>query len=342
MPAVPAPAKVLVTGASGFIAAWVVKSLLDVGYTVVGTVRSKAKGEYLQKAFAEYGDKFSYLIVADIEKEGAFDKAVVGVDAVEHVASPFHFKADDPQELIGPAVKGTTGILESIKKNAPGVKRVVITASVACIVYDKGKPSTFDETDWNKESVEVVEKLGKAASPIHKYRASKVLAERAAWDFVEKNKGTISFDLVTINPPMVFGPVIHEVSHPDSLNTSVQMLHQKVTAAEVPQEQLTAGAGNFVDVRDVALAHVAGLQKQEAGGNRYITSAGAFTWQDVLDSIHASGNYPDVPKGTPGSGKATQQNVFLSGKAEKELGIKFRTIEEVGPATFASLKERGF
>lgn len=94
---------------------------------------------------------------------------MVGVDAVEHTASPFHFKANDPNgallpliphvpllttlsihtELIGPAVKGTVGILESIKKNAPGVKRVVITSSVASIVHDKPRPSTgyltFDE-----------------------------------------------------------------------------------------------------------------------------------------------------------------------------------------------------
>ncbi|KAG8910072.1 methylglyoxal reductase (NADPH-dependent) gre2, partial [Tulasnella sp. 408] len=168
------------------------------------TLRSDSKGKYLQNLFKDHGDRFSYVIVEDIAKEGAFDKAVVGVDAVQHTASPFHFKADDPKELIEPAVHGTVGVLESIKKYAPGVKRVVITSSVAAIVYDKGREGvTYDESDWNTESPKEIEEKGRNAAGLHKYRASKVLAERAAWDFVEKNKESVAFDLVTVNPPMV-------------------------------------------------------------------------------------------------------------------------------------------
>ncbi|KAG8762779.1 methylglyoxal reductase (NADPH-dependent) gre2 [Ceratobasidium sp. 428] len=108
MPAIKAPATVLVTGASGFIAIWVCKAFLEAGYTVRGTVRSASKGDYLVDLLKS--DKFSYVIVEDIAKDGAFDEAVKGVDAVAHTASPFHFEADDPQELIEPAVKGTVGI----------------------------------------------------------------------------------------------------------------------------------------------------------------------------------------------------------------------------------------
>ncbi|KAG9041793.1 methylglyoxal reductase (NADPH-dependent) gre2 [Tulasnella sp. UAMH 9824] len=282
MPAVPPPAKVLVTGASGFIAAWVVKILLEKGYAVV-LVRSDSKGKYLQNLFKDHGDRFSYVVVEDIAKEGAFDGAVVGVDAVQHTASPFHFKADDPKELIEPAVKGTVGVLESIKKYAPGVKRVVITSSVAAIVYDKGREGvTYDESDWNTESPKEIDEKGRNASPIHKYRASKVLAERAAWDFVEKNKESVAFDLVTVNPPMV---------------------------------------------RDTL--HLAPVD-------------GGFTVQDILDALHASGDYPDVPKGTPGAAKDTVHNVYISGKAEKAFGFKLRTMADTVPDTFAALKERGF
>src|ERR1700744_5591733 len=113
MPAV-SKGKVLVSGASGYIAAWVVKRLLEEGYAVRGTVRSKSKGEYLSNLFQSFGDKFEYVIVEDIEKvaftqlcqdilglnqrqEGAFDEVVRGVDAIEHTASPFHFNADDPE-----------------------------------------------------------------------------------------------------------------------------------------------------------------------------------------------------------------------------------------------------
>jgi len=147
MAPVSAPAKVLVTGASGFIAIWVIKSLLDQGYTVVGTVRSHSKGEYLQLLLEKDSnnkDKFSYVIVEDIQKEGAFDEAVVGIDAVEHTASPFHFKVDDPRDLIEPAVKGTVGVLESIKKYGSSVKRVVITSSAASIIHDKAS-MIYDE-----------------------------------------------------------------------------------------------------------------------------------------------------------------------------------------------------
>ena len=91
-----------------------VKDLLENGYKVKGTVRSKDKGEYLVNLFK--GKPFEYVIVEDIGADGAFDEAVKGVDAVAHTASPFHMNAKDPQELITPAVQGTTGVLKSVQK----------------------------------------------------------------------------------------------------------------------------------------------------------------------------------------------------------------------------------
>jgi nucleoside-diphosphate-sugar epimerase len=117
MPTVSPPAKVLVSGANGFIAVWVIQTLLEKGYAVRGTVRSLEKGKYLKTLFEKYSDKFELVVVADITKvsgfclpisasitayhqEGAFDEAVKGVDAIEHTASPFHFNADDPEGYI--------------------------------------------------------------------------------------------------------------------------------------------------------------------------------------------------------------------------------------------------
>ncbi|KAG8900558.1 methylglyoxal reductase (NADPH-dependent) gre2 [Tulasnella sp. 403] len=329
MAPVSAPAKVLVTGASGFIATWVVKTLLEQGYKVVGTVRSTSKGEYLKKLFKEHDDKFTYVIVDDISKEGAFDEAVVGVDAVEHTASPFHFKADDPQELVTPAVNGTVGVLRSIQKHALNVKRVVITSSVASIVYDKGPGAHFDESDWNEESPIEVEVKGRNASAIHKYRASKVLAERAAWDFVHANKDSLNFDLVTICPPVVLGPIIHEVPSAEALNTSVAMFHKATTITdgqEPSRERLTNPAGNWVDVRDVATVHVAALSHQAAG----------------VDALHASGERSDIPKGYPGAGKDVVNILYVADKAERTFGLKFRSKEDSAAVTLAALRERGF
>jgi len=348
MPAVKAPAAVLVTGASGFIAASVCKILLEHGYTVKGTVRSKDKGDYLQSLFnKDHAGKFSYVLVEDIEKPDAFNSAVQGVDAVLHTASPFHFQAQDPQELIGPAVQGTTGILSAIQSNTPkgAVRRVVVTSSVAAILSTVTEPTVFTEADWNDESPKEIEEHGAKASAVHKYRASKSLAERAAWNFVASKD--VEFDLVTINPPMVFGPFIHQVSSPSSLNTSVASLHALIhkKPEELTEAYLLAPNSNFVDVRDVALAHVRALEVEEAGGQRFIASGGSYTWQDVLDVINESKlpSSVNIPKGNPGSGgSAIKHNRFSTEKATKVLGIQFKGLGEVVGSTVEALVGKGW
>lgn len=144
------------------------------------------------------------------------------MDAIEHTASPFHLRADDPDELIRPAVSGTVGILKSTLKYGASVKRVVVTSSTAAVLQADPNPRVFSEENWNEVSPREVETKGREAAQIDKYRTSKIFAERAAWEFVEKNKGEIKFDLVVMNPPFVFGPVLHEVSDPEKLNSSMQ------------------------------------------------------------------------------------------------------------------------
>lgn len=99
MVATPSPAKVLVTGANGYLATWVVKKYLEAGYSVRGTVRSLSKSAFLNDKFAHYGERFELVVVEDITKDGAFDEAVKGVDAIAHTASPFHFKATNPDGM---------------------------------------------------------------------------------------------------------------------------------------------------------------------------------------------------------------------------------------------------
>ena len=96
MVAVSSPAKVLVTGANGYLAVWVVKKYLEAGYSVRGTVRSLSKSAFLTEKFSDYGDRFELVVVNDITKGGAFDEAVKGVDVIAHTASPFHYKATSP------------------------------------------------------------------------------------------------------------------------------------------------------------------------------------------------------------------------------------------------------
>jgi len=341
MPAV-SKGKVLVSGASGYIAAWVAKRLLEEGYAVRGTVRSDSKGVYLKKLFQSFGDRFEYTIVEDIAKEGAFDKAVKDVDAIEHTASPFHLKADDPEELLGPAVTGTVGILESALKYAPLVKRVVITSSTAAVIDPNAKlPNTFSEKDWNIGSGERIKEKGREATQLDKYRASKALAEKAAWKWIDEHKGQITFDLVVINPPFVFGPIIHEVPNVKSLNTSVDNFYQILKGAK-KDEELAAGAGCWVDVRDVAQAHLRGIQVEEAAGSRYIISAGPFTMQDLLDPLDPS-EFPGVRKGNPGAGKTATHNVLYdSSLARRVLGLEFTSLADCAKDMISSLRERGW
>jgi len=334
MAPITSPSKILVTGASGYIAAWVVKSILDKGHHVIGTVRSPSKGEYLQKLF---GDKFSYVIVEDIAKPGGFDEAIkLGVDAVVHTASPVLFGGNhEPAAFIGPAVSGTTSILESIIRHGPDVKRVILTSSFASCIEPKEGQYTYTESDWNEFSPKFVEKEGKNAGG-HKYRASKVLAERTAWEYAKKQD---SFDLVTILPTVVLGPVINEVKDANSLSATPSLFWTNVTGSSDPPG-VQGLSGNLVDVRDVALAHANALESPAAGGERFLLSYSPFQWQDQKDILRAAG-FTEVPEGIPGSGKTTVPLVIVDGsKASRVLGIKYHTFEEVVVDGYKSLKER--
>jgi len=182
-------------------------------HSVVTTVRSQDKANKIKEAHPDVGeDKLSFAIVEDIAIEGAFDNAVKSdppFEAVIHTASPFHFNVTDIQkQLLDPAVIGTTGILKSIKKSAPEVKRVVITSSFAAIVNpSKGlwPGHAYTEEDWSPLTQEEA-----LESPTAGYRASKTFAEKAAWEFLEKEKP--GFTIATINPPLVFGPIVRSES----------------------------------------------------------------------------------------------------------------------------------
>ncbi|CAA7266453.1 unnamed protein product [Cyclocybe aegerita] len=215
MPTVPQGGKVLVSGANGYIAMWIVKILLQQGYRVRGTMRSAEKGKFMSDYFAKlgYGEAFEFVIVQDIIKDGTFNEAVKDVDAIEHMASPVHFNPGDLQETLKPAIQGTVSMLKSTMKNGTNVKHIMITSSTAAITSLNldlfTEPRIFSEQDWNEASPKEVEELGSKASATTIYCASKSLAERAAWDFYNEHKAQVQWDLTVINPPAV----TYESSH---------------------------------------------------------------------------------------------------------------------------------
>lgn len=142
--------------------------------------------------------------------------------------------------MIVPALEGTRSILQSTLKYGSDVKRVVLTSSTAAIETMVSKPTVFTEDDWNDQSPQEVEEKGVETSATHVYRASKTLAEREAWKFVEEHKGEIKWDLVAINPPYVFGPVLQEIDSVASLNMSMASWHRYILSGSVDKETLVA------------------------------------------------------------------------------------------------------
>ncbi|KAH8781987.1 putative NADPH-dependent methylglyoxal reductase GRP2 [Hyaloscypha finlandica] len=291
-------AKVLLTGGSGFIAAHILDVLLDHGHSVVTTVRSEEKANKIREAYPDTPEsKLDFVIVEDIAKEGAFDEAVKveGLEAVLHTASPFHFNVTDTQkDLIDPAVIGTTGILKAIKKNAPSVKRVVITSSFASILTASKGPSwpehTYSELDWNPVTMEEA-----VQNPANGYRTSKTFAEKAAWEFVKNEKP--NFTISTMCPPLVFGPIVHYLNSLDALNTSNQRVRNFITG-QVREEIPDTGTFIWVDVRDLALAHVKAIEVPEAADKRFFITAGYFSNKEVVEIIRK--NFPEYEKKLPG------------------------------------------
>ncbi|KAI9058001.1 NAD-P-binding protein [Trametes sanguinea] len=346
MPAVTS-GKVLVTGANGYIATWIVKSLLDAGFAVRGTVRSESKTKHLRDLFKSAGDRLELVIVDDITKEGAFDEHVKDVTAVIHTATPVHLSADHPGEMIVPAVQGTLSILTSALKHGSSVQRVVILSSTAAVFRSNPDPSktlVLDESSWNEEEVAQCREKGRDAAALAKYRASKTLAERAAWDFVATHakESGLRWDLVVLNPPFVFGPILHEVDRPENLNWSTKDWYDYVVKGQVSNDALATNGGNWTDVRDLARAHVLALQKPDVGGNRFIISAGPFKWQDFVSAAHQLAD--KIPAGNTSydPSKAQHLVVYDNRKAIQALGIKYRTLNELTKDTVEDLKARGW
>ncbi|KAG5719285.1 NADPH-dependent methylglyoxal reductase GRE2 [Termitomyces sp. T112] len=338
MPTVTPGDKILVSGANGYIAIWVVRRFLEKGYAVRGTVRSADKGKYLEEYFKSYSDKFEIVVVQDITKEGAFDEMLLHTQRL---------RSTWMLQLYKPAVNGTVSILKSAQKNGSNVKRVVMTSSAASVL-EIGVDKIFTEANWNELAVREVKEQGDAAHGMTKYRASKTLAEKAAWEFYNTNKANLKWDLSILNPPFVFGPAIHELESPDALNTSLRQWYDAVLGNNQNETFLKVQGSAYIDVRDVAEAHTLALEKEAAGGERIIISAGSYVWQDWLDVARSLSpspipSHPDLPVGFPGAGATAKPPVrYDTSKAQRILGLKYRTKVEVTRDTLADFERRGW
>ncbi len=246
---------VLVTGASGFIATHIVQQLLEAGFRVRGTVRS-LQDDRKVSALRDLCPSAQFpldLVEADLTNPSSWTQAVRGCTYVMHTASPLPLANPKHQDdVIRPAVDGTLSVLRACHE-AGTVKRVVMTSSAAAVNNGAihGTHITFNEKDW-----------ADPALTGNFYMRSKVLAERAAWDYVEGLTEEERFELVTILPGFVIGPVICG-GMATSMELPKQLLEHKIPA--LPHINMPT-----VDVRDVAFAHIRAMTKPEAAGRRFI------------------------------------------------------------------------
>ncbi|KAK5578332.1 hypothetical protein RB653_008002 [Dictyostelium firmibasis] len=243
--------KVVVTGATGYIASAIIKELLldDDIDKVIAIVRDKSnvdKHRFLlelknaeKKLEIESGD----LQTAD------YDSIFNGATGILHVASPYIYKADDPQrDIVEPAIQGNLRVLEAASRHQSTIRKVIITSSTAAIIDLEKKKEQYDESDWNDSS--------NISNP---YSYSKYLAEKATWSYKETNIDKVkSFEIIIINPAFVLGPPVE--GYP-SLNTSLTTFRNSLMG--IGEKVVTNRFVGLIDIRDVVKAHIKALKSSE-------------------------------------------------------------------------------
>lgn len=338
---------VLVTGGSGYLASWIVKLLLEAGCQVHTTVRNQAdpqKYGHLLRLAEQYPGKLRFF-EANLLDEGAFDSAMSGCEVVIHTASPFKIAGiKDPQkELVEPALTGVRNVFASVGR-CETVKRVVLTSSIVAVYGDavervQTEKGIFNEGHWNATS-----------SVAHQpYSYSKTVAEKEAWQIAAEQS---RWDLAVINPGLILGPSLS--SRTDS--TSISLMRQLASGRF--RMGVPAGKQAFVDVRDVAQAHLLAAFSPRAAG-RHIAVAHHQDFLDVAQVIKTA--YPQLPLPSgylPGwlfrlvgpllgySRKFIRRNIgydllFDNSRIRQNLGISFRPFNETVLNHIAQLKNDG-
>jgi len=246
---------VLVTGANGHVGFNLVQLLVERGYRVRAGVRSvddPAKTEPLRVLGVE-------LVEADLDRPATLDAAAAGTDGVFHVAAVFRMWAKDPQrEIVDASVQGGLAMLRAAQ--AAGVKKVIFTSSIAAVGLESPRDRCLTEDDWN-------------TTARHPYVVAKTEAEKAAWQFARES----GLNLVAIHPGTILGPGFHR--HTPSTEIVGRILTWRLPVA------LPFGS-SYVDVRDVALAHLLAYENPAAAG-RYVVANGPFVpMAELMRLIH--------------------------------------------------------
>ncbi|GAB2297042.1 Tetraketide alpha-pyrone reductase 2, variant 2 [Dionaea muscipula] len=318
-------AEYCVTGGTGFIGAYLVKSLLEKGHIVRTTVRDPGDLEKVGFLWEMNGAKNRLKIMkADLMVEGSFDEAIRGVDGVFHAASPVLVPYDENVHatLVDPCVKGTLNVLNACKM-AETVKRVVLTSSCSAIRYreDSQMISPLNESHWSDPEYCRKHNLW--------YPYAKTIAERAAWEVAEES----GLDLVVVNPSFIVGPLLM----PQPTSTLLVVLGLiKGAIGEYPNQWI-----GFVHIEDVVAAHILAMEESNASG-RLICSGPVAHWSEIIDMLRA--RYPSYPYETKCGGRKGDNNPH-SMDVNKIVGLGFpgfKTITQMFDDCITSLQDKGF
>jgi len=255
---------VLVSGGSGYIAGFLIRQLVAEGWRVHTTVRSLAKESALRQLLAVDNERLRFF-AADLNADAGWAEAMAGCSHVAHLASPLPSGVPkDANELIAPARDGALRALRAARD--AGVKRFVMTSSVAAIAYGRGRGvHRFTEADWTPL----------AAPGLSPYIQSKTIAERAARDWVAHEGAGLEF--CSINPSVVLGPVWSS-----DYSASVMVVQKLLDGSMGACPDFGFGV---VDVRDVADLHVRALKAPGMAGERFIASGRFMRLREVADVL---------------------------------------------------------
>ena len=335
--------RVLVTGGSGFIAAYCIAQLLEAGWSVRTTVRSLSKEAKVRQGLPKLTDKAQEVqfLAADLTAEHGWREAARGCAFVLHVASPLPSTSPQTDEaIIRPARDGALRVLKAARDE--GVQRVVMTASTASLSYGYGsREAPFTEADWSDVS---------NRRDTSGYERSKTLAERAAWDWLMAEGAEL--ELTTICPGAVLGPVFS-----DDYSASIDIVKRLIDGS-LPG--LPRYGWPLVDVRDIADLHLRAMTAPNASGQRYI-GAGPFLWMSDMARVLRT-QAPQLAKGVPARAlpnglvrlfatfnaanrgrlyELDKQRPVSSEKAQRELKWTPRSNEDAILATAESLVAAG-
>lgn len=337
---------VLVTGANGYVASWLVKKLLDEGCTVHAAVRdigNKQKVSHLLELAKKSKGKL-ITFNSDLFIEGSYKEAMQGCTIVFHTASPFRLDINDPQkELIDPALIGTQNVLNTARETQ-SVMRVVLTSSCAAIYTDASECAQYENNELTEEIWNTTASLN-----YQPYSYSKTIAEKKAWDLYRQQN---QWELVVINPSFVLGPFLNASFTTSESFNILKQLGDGTFKQGVPK----MGIG-VVDVRDLAQAHFNAAFQANARG-RYIANAHNTSFLEIAQNLFPKfgDKYPIPKKAAPKwliwllgplLNKALTRKFVINNvnhifkannsKIKQDLGLEFRPLKDTLEDAFQSL-----